>query len=263
MKTPIILCAALLAGSLFADTPPASQAQLNLSKLSPAERKAFREKIITEKHGGYVTAKGTPSGKVVIVNAQDKVTPDNFDITKQKTLSRMADIIKLVKGAPATPATAAKLKAEAGADFAVFIVDDKALPASLIAPEEKWGIMNVAALEKNAATPEVVRIRARNEFARVFAMTCGGFSSQFQAPLTNFVKDIADLDACLVELPVDVQARVTSYLAYCNVKPERKVPYRRACQEGWAPAPTNAVQKTVWDSVHAMPDKPITIKKNK
>ena len=30
-------------------------------------------------------------------------------------------------------------------------------------------------------------------------------------------------------------------------------------QQGWAPAPTNEVQQAIWDKVHQIPDKPITI----
>ena len=36
--------------------------------------------------------------------------------------------------------------------------------------------------------------------------------------------------------------------------------YRTACQQGWAPAPTNDAQRTIWQEVHQIPDKPITIK---
>ena len=35
--------------------------------------------------------------------------------------------------------------------------------------------------------------------------------------------------------------------------------HKKACQEGWAPAPTNDVQKAIWEKVHAIPDKPMTI----
>ena len=65
------------------------------------------------------------------------------------------------------------------------------------------------------------------------------------------------------DLPVDVGARVNSYLNYCGVKPLQRVTYRRACQEGWAHQPTNSFQKAVWDEVHQIPQKPITIKYDK
>lgn len=215
---------------------------------------------IAVRAGGLVTVKGTPTGSILVVNAQKKVTPDNFDISKQTpTLARLATVTKVVDGAPATPATAAAMRAKAKADFALFIVDDKTLPPSLVAVEERWAIMNVAALEKGAKTPEVTRIRARNEFARVYAMLCGGFCSQYKAPLTNLVKDVSDLDDVLFTLPVDMGQRMYPYLAFCGVRPERRVPYAVACREGWAAAPTNEFQKAVWDKVHALPKKPIRI----
>ena len=36
--------------------------------------------------------------------------------------------------------------------------------------------------------------------------------------------------------------------------------YKKACEEGWAPAPTNDIQKAIWDKIHAMPTAPIKIK---
>ena len=35
--------------------------------------------------------------------------------------------------------------------------------------------------------------------------------------------------------------------------------YKQACREGWAPPPTNDVQKAIWDQVRQMPAKPIKI----
>ena len=41
------------------------------------------------------------------------------------------------------------------------------------------------------------------------------------------------------------------YLASAGVTPLRKTIYRKACQEGWAPAPTNEYQKAIWDKVRS------------
>jgi hypothetical protein len=38
--------------------------------------------------------------------------------------------------------------------------------------------------------------------------------------------------------------------------------YLDACEEGWAPAPTNDVQKAIWDKVHAAPKNPMKIEFN-
>ena len=36
--------------------------------------------------------------------------------------------------------------------------------------------------------------------------------------------------------------------------------YKKACEEGWAPNPTNEFQKAIWDKVHELPTEPIKIK---
>ena len=35
--------------------------------------------------------------------------------------------------------------------------------------------------------------------------------------------------------------------------------YKEACEEGWAPAPTNEIQKAIWDKVRATPKNPMKI----
>ena len=55
---------------------------------------------------------------------------------------------------------------------------------------------------------------------------------------------------------------VDNYIAYLRaigVKPAEKTTYRKACHEGWAPPPTNEVQKAIWEQIHSSPDKPIKI----
>ncbi len=61
-------------------------------------------------------------------------------------------------------------------------------------------------------------------------------------------------------LPQDVTMRQLKYLADMGGKPQSRTTYRKACEEGWAPAPTNDVQKAIWDKVHEMPTEPIKIK---
>ena len=44
-----------------------------------------------------------------------------------------------------------------------------------------------------------------------------------------------------------------------GMTPTRIASYKKACQEGWAPAPTNDVQKAIWEKVHAVPATPMKI----
>lgn len=223
------------------------------------QRRAKRDKKVMEKFGGYVVRPGTPAGSIVIVNAQKRVSAENFDITKTVVGRDLVGLYKIVEGQPVTAATAAEAKKGYKADFAVFVIDDKAQPPSLVAVEDQWAVMNIAPLDTGAVNDVLLANRAKKQFARVFSMVCGGFSSQFTAPLTNFIKTPADLDKCTAEIPVDVATRLLPYLEYHGVKPEKRVYYRNACQEGWAPQPTNKFQKAIWDQVHEVPKKPIKI----
>jgi hypothetical protein len=54
-------------------------------------------------------------------------------------------------------------------------------------------------------------------------------------------------------------ARMQKMWKRFGVKKERRIPYRVACQEGWAAQPTNDYQKAVWEQVHSIPDKPLKI----
>lgn len=253
--------AALVAA--FAGGAEAPKDKPGAPQLTREQRIARRDRLMMEKHGGLLLVKGTPAGRIVIVNAQSKVSPDNFDYASLKGGSWMHGLCTVVsesvKPEKCVVAEMDGLRKRHQADFLLLVTDDPTLPPSLVAVESQWAIMNVAALERGAATPEVTRIRARNEFSRVFCMLCGGFSSQFKAPLTNYVVGVDDLDSCLADPPVDVNARLRDYLDLRGVKPERRVTYRQACQEGWAPQPTNEFQKAVWGQVHEAPKKPMKI----
>ena len=44
-----------------------------------------------------------------------------------------------------------------------------------------------------------------------------------------------------------------AYLGALGVVPAETATYRQACREGWAPAPTNDVQRAIWDRYRAAP----------
>ncbi len=70
---------------------------------------------------------------------------------------------------------------------------------------------------------------------------------------------IRGLDTVQEFIPIDMANRYTSYLATLGVKPAHERTYRQACKEGWAPPPTNDIQRAIWQKVHKIPDNPMTI----
>ena len=75
------------------------------------------------------------------------------------------------------------------------------------------------------------------------------------------VTKVSDLDAITESsLPVDVLSRFPEYMKSLGVTPARQVRYRDACQQGWAPQPTNDYQRVIWEEYHSEPTEPIRIK---
>ena len=74
------------------------------------------------------------------------------------------------------------------------------------------------------------------------------------------ISSASDLDRIgMIEFKMDNLDRFRNYLAPLGVTPATHMSYANAVYEGWAPAPTNAVQQKIWDEAHTPPSKPIKI----
>ena len=122
----------------------------------------------------------------------------------------------------------------------------------IAAPEEGWALVN----RRACATPE----RTAKESVKAFALIAGAANSNYGVTFLSTTRP-QELDSIsAIEFPVDISECIKKQLAIINVMPEVNVTYRQACQEGWAPPPTNEYQKAAWDKVHAPPEKPMKIK---
>jgi len=151
-------------------------------------------------------------------------------------------------------------------DFTVFVVDDKSLPSVLVATEDKWAAVNVARLRD--VRPQFFALRVKKELVRTFSQLCGGASSNYQGGLSGPVRSLDDLDKKLdYRLQVDVRERILKYVREYGVIPQITTTYLAACRHGVAPAPTNEVQKVIWEKVkaeaNAKPSNPMKITKEK
>lgn len=209
--------------------------------------------------GGQIVKKGTFTGKVAFIDTQDAVP---FDVAQRiaKTLSDAVEINvvaeKAAKGKPED-----LLKAS-GATVAVVVVSDDATPAMLLAPEDRWGVVNVAKLvddlPSDKAKAKFRPTRAGKEMVRAFSLLCGGGSSQFPGNMMN-APTFRHLDLTVDTIPMDMVGYYQEFLKPLGVTPRELTTYKRACREGWAPQPTNDVQQAIWDKVHQIPDKPMKI----
>jgi hypothetical protein len=208
-----------------------------------------------ERAGGWVIQ---PSkGKVIrIINTQKKVTRASLEETANQisqvtsfpvivTDSLEQDPVKLINNDTAA---------------VVIVTESDRKERILIAPENGWSIVNVRAIGLDGADDARVSIRTAKEVWRAAAMMLGASDSMMQPCLLTPIHSIADLDANHCAMPsMEHFNKMINNAKKLGVEVRRKVSYRKACQEGWAPAPTNDIQKAIWDKVHATPKNPMKI----
>ena len=212
------------------------------------------------KMGGFLEKPQT--GKAIfVVNAQKRVSRANIRKAID-LLSKNTHIgFNFIDGDSVTVETAEAAKRKLGAPAAIFVIDDaKMTMPMIIAPESALAIVNVAAMGGESEKQAYIDARTRKEVIRAFLFACGGIDSKFSNNLMASITKVTSLDDYDdAAIPQDAVGRAMKFLISIGVEPNRYVPYEKACVEGWAPPPTNDVQKAIWDKVHAPPEKPLKI----
>lgn len=238
----------------------ASAGTNTVKKIAPEHR----GEIYMKKFGGFVTDPRSGKGKIGIVNAQKVVSADEIETVAANIRKNMKYAIEVRDGrSPSGLPTMDEVRG-AGFDVAIFVIEDSFLPVLLAAPEDRWALVNVSKIQietkDDILGKRLVALRTRGEINRAFALACGAGSSSYPGNMFGATcareLDTTDVDATIM----DIVQRCGNWLGKIGVTPERNVMYLRACQEGWAPTPTNEFQKAIWDKVHAMPTEPLKIK---
>ena len=214
------------------------------------------EEIVERDSGGYFLTTHRKTKKVFFINAQNRANEALVNDAKGNVSELLRTPIDLAKGEFSFPYP--KIEGE----LSLYIIDDEKMPMSLVSPEGRWAFVNVAKLvEGRGAQPQFFAARFRKEVMRLSGILFGGIGSGYPNNLFSLISSAEELDRYDNEsFPADRLIGTSGFLKGVGVRPFRKVSYRRACQEGWAPAPTNDIQKAIWDKVHALPTTPLKIK---
>lgn len=208
------------------------------AKLTPEQR---REAAL-KRTGGTVVEPGSGSGFVAIVNRQGKVGAADIGGAIDAIRKDRRYVFKIV-------GTEEEAK---GAALTVRIVDEAGKPPMIAAPEASWAEVNVAGLVPDLpgekAKAKFTVIRARKMILRAFAYAAGAGGSGFPGNVLD-ITELRDLDYCQEFIPMDAVNVITKHLAKRGLEPERAISYRFACEEGWAPAPTNEYQKAIYEEI--------------
>ncbi len=157
-------------------------------------------------------------------------------------------------------AAADQLASEDGVGAGVLIVDDDSLPITLVAPEKRWTIFNIKPLLTDSPAQERVEERFNKILWCAVARTLGaGYSAYKPCVLVPFTSLAAlDRNPATKPCPEPFNKMIDTGAEY-GIKTITIASYRDACRKGWAPAPTNNVQKAIWDQAHAVPATPMKI----
>ena len=227
-----------------------------------AEEKMARRRAASAKRvamsGGWVER--TPSGKVIrIVNAQQKVPVSAIEETVASIKQTLMFSVEIVAG------EAGQTYRPSAENPVVITLTDSGEDATLlVAPEQAWAVVNVMSLAKDSPRADVLTARAQKEVWRALALVLGASNSMGQPCLMRQINSLDDLDMTqtLVPCPEPFNFMISASRKL-GIGRAYRTTYKRACQEGWAPAPTNDVQKAIFEQVKADrergPTNPITI----
>ena len=151
-----------------------------------------------------------------------------------------------------------RIGAESPAATIRIVADDGMAEMMVVCPEAFKAVVNVKALAVDGAASEVVANRLRKQIIRaaLFVVGAGYSPSECLARPISSLKELDALNPRMLSAETEIHLNVMrllgiSEVAFCT--------YRQACREGWAPPPTNDVQKAIWENVHAIPKQPMKI----
>ncbi len=257
-KSLVIIMAAALVSAVAAQDAVQGEKETPRAPLT-AEQKAELRKVRRERRlaeSGGIVEREVAGKSALIVNAQS--------VVPMKCLEEAASSIRglaLVKVEAAAGDPSKSHRPTAEHPVVVSVVNDPASDVTiLVAPEQNWATLNVNLLLRDNPPKEVVESRVHKEVWRATAMAMGAANSMTQPCLMRQINTLRELDHTRSMLPspqpVNNMIEVADKLGIVRV---HRATYRKACQEGWAPQPTNDIQRAIWEKVHQIPDKPIKI----
>lgn len=220
-------------------------------QMTSSEAKARMELSMMKRFGGRIRQPNSEKGCVIFVNQQKLVDVSVVDSVIAEWAKKYHVTIK-----------SSETDVNSGQGTIVIRIEDIDRKEPLIlAPENFWASINVRSLAKDNPPAAILKNRVEKELKRAYAFVNGGTCGSEPGGLCGTVASLSDLDAIQAKLYTpDVEVRLLNNQASVGVEPYRVVKYIDACQEGWAPAPTNEYQKAIWDQVHQLPSEPIKIK---
>lgn len=256
MKLEIIILALMVGGygfSAFGQTSQAGPLKLQADKVTRAgnpKRAPVTKANMLAETGGFISTPSTGS-KLLFLNTQDRVSSDEIsEVTK--TISEYFRLpVAVAKGVSGNPmAQMVDALKNTNTAAVIIICDVKDQPSLLIAPENRWALINVAALGNKSVAAKTLSERTQKEIWRAFGYLMGAANSNAPMCLLKPVLNPEDLDQLAAKnLSPEPLNKITLHAKKLGMTPSGKTTYRNAVKEGWAPPPENEYQQAIWDEL--------------
>lgn len=217
--------------------------------LSPTWANARPRPARLTKPSGGLVERTVPGKTVRVVDAQGTLPHGAVEAAARGV--RLRSLLPLAVETGCTSADegvwrmASSATADAGA--AVLVVDDTSLPLVVASPDARWAIANVASLR---GMPERTEARLEKLLWNAVARALGTGATGDGGVIAPFSGAIG-LDA-LPDLPGPTSHNALMDAAKVHgIGLIKLATYRTACEEGWAPVPTNDVQRAIWEHVRS------------
>ena len=253
MKTSLVIWSAVLALSSTLSAQPAPQpaaapgtAQRRIAKAPRVMDPAMRSNMLA-RTGGMVRSPAEGPA-ILFLNTQTRVAAEVMStVTDQVSKNLSLPVASKVNPSAEPVAEALNALSDKGTAAVVVIADTPGYPSLLVAPENRWALVNVAALGGAGVTAETLADRTQKEVWRAFGYLMGAANSNFEHCLLKPVLDPTDLDALKAKVVCpEPFNKIMTYAEKLGMKPQRTTTYRKAVEEGLAPAPANDFQKAIW-----------------
>ena len=252
----IILGTLIVSASLIACAQQAGAQKKE--PLTDAEKEERRNAFLAYT-GGLIKEPQKEGPVISFINAQETVP----GATLQTTVDAIHAMLRFPVALRSEPAgknplsMAASLATEKNVAALILITEAENFPSLLVAPESKWVIINVNALKEPTGDTALLAERMHKEMWRAFAYVMGAANSNYETCLMKPVFSVQDLDALKVaSVCPEPLNKILAQSRKLGLAPIRTVTYRKAVEEGWAPAPTNDAQKAICEEVKAKKDQP-------
>lgn len=205
---------------------------------------AESEEEVIAKNGGWCKLKGY--GFVAAIDCRQVKSEADFKDGIDSVKSTFKPDIRVVNGKAFSLSNATEQLKNSKANAAVFIIEDKNLPMTLTAYEEKWTFINAAKIKEDSPDAAKFRKRLSLLFMRQCCRILGSDATKTPDCCLYPVFNLKDLDSITsMDVAIGVYIAINESMPCIGVEGIEMGTYRDACELGLSIPPTNDVQRAI------------------